>query len=366
MIYRNYGKTGKKVSILGFGGMRFGRIDDREACVRMMVEAAQAGVNYFDTAPGYFGYKGEEVFGEGFAELRGKSLPYFSSTKTMQSTESGIRSELDGQLKRLGLSAVDFYHIWCVTGLEEWKKRKRDGVLQAFRKLKDEKLIRHIVVSSHLIGDGIKELLMEGVFEGVLFGYSAYNFNAREKAFDAITAHNLGCVVMNPLGGGIIPDNQTLFQFLRTSPDQTVVEAALNFLFSQEKITCSLVGFENSSQIRDAVKAVEKYKQIPSVEMERIKKSLSASFEDLCTGCGYCDSCPEGIPIPKLMDAYNHKKLYKTDKQLLDRLRWHWSVSPREADTCTQCARCEGLCTQHLPIMDRMAEISRIGGGKAD
>jgi predicted aldo/keto reductase-like oxidoreductase len=365
MIYREYGKTGKKISMLGFGGMRFGAIDDQEACVRMMVEAAQAGVNYFDTAPGYFGYKSEEVFGKGFAELKKMSLPFYCSTKTTESTEAGIRKELDGQLKRLGLSAVDFYHIWCITSLEAWKQRKRDGVIQTFRKLKEEKLIRHIAVSSHLIGDEIKELLMEGVFEGVLFGYSAYNFNAREKAFEAITTHKLGCVVMNPLGGGIIPENEALFQFLRSSPDQTVVEAALAFLFSQEKITCSLVGFGSSAHVRQAVGAAQKFKPVSSVEIERIKKNIGIQFENLCTGCGYCDSCPEGIPIPKLMDAYNHKMLYKTDKSILDRLKWHWSVPPQEAAKCTQCAQCEGLCTQHLPIMDRMTQISRLGGGKA-
>jgi predicted aldo/keto reductase-like oxidoreductase len=364
MIYRDYGKTGKKVSILGFGGMRFGAIDDTDACVGMMVEAAQAGVNYFDTAPGYFGLKSEEVFGKGFTELRRRSLPFYSSTKTMQSTEKGIRTELDAQLKRLGLDAVDFYHIWCITSPEEWQKRKKDGVLETFRKLKDEKLIRHVVVSSHLIGDGIKELLMEGVFEGVLLGYSAYNFNAREKAFEAVSAHKLGCVVMNPLGGGIIPDNPSLFEFLRTSPNQSVVEAALNFLFSNEKITCALVGFADSKQIQEAVKAVWHFTPVPETQVMRIKQSLGETFAELCTGCGYCDSCPEGIPIPKMMDAYNHKKLYKTDAQIVDRLHWHWNLGPQEAAKCTQCAQCEELCTQHLQIMKRMQEISRIGGGK--
>ena len=54
MILRQYGKTGKQCSILGFGGMRFAKVEDTELCARMMVEAAQGGVNYFDTAPAYF------------------------------------------------------------------------------------------------------------------------------------------------------------------------------------------------------------------------------------------------------------------------------------------------------------------------
>jgi len=114
MLYRPYGKTGKDCSVLGFGGMRFKAIDDRDACVAMMVEAAQGGVNYFDTAPAYFGVKSEQVFGAGFRELRRLGLPYYCATKTTQSTEQGIRREIEAQLRRLDLEAIDFYHVWCI------------------------------------------------------------------------------------------------------------------------------------------------------------------------------------------------------------------------------------------------------------
>ncbi|MCL2129151.1 MAG: aldo/keto reductase, partial [Treponema sp.] len=167
MLYRDYGKTGKKVSLLGFGGMRFAKIDDHDECVRMMVTAAEGGVNYFDTAPGYFETKSETVFGKGFAELRRRNLPYFSATKTFATTEPAIRKEIEAQLKRLNISAIDFYHIWSVNSPENWESRKKDGVLEAFIKLKEEGLINHICISSHLIRDQIKELLMEGIFEGV-------------------------------------------------------------------------------------------------------------------------------------------------------------------------------------------------------
>ncbi|TFG58583.1 MAG: aldo/keto reductase, partial [Spirochaetales bacterium] len=221
MIYREYGKTGKKVSLLGFGGMRFQAVDDHDACVGMMVEAAEGGVNYFDTAPAYFGIKSEIVFGKGLKELRRRGLPYYCSTKTFAAEDKKIRNELDAQLKRLGVDSVDFYHVWCITDLPGWDKRKKSGVLQTFRKLKEEGLIKHVCVSSHLIGDEIKSLLMEGVFEGVLFGYSAYNFRTRQAAFDAIVKNNLGCVIMNPLGGGIIPQHPEMFEFLKTGNDET-------------------------------------------------------------------------------------------------------------------------------------------------
>jgi len=357
MIYREYGKTGKRLSAVGFGGMRFKEIDNRERCVEMMVAAAEGGINYFDTAPKYFGTRSEEVFGAGLVELRRRKLPYYLSTKTFAASDAAIRREIEGQLKRMNVEVIDFYHVWCVTSLADWQKRQRQGVLEAMVKMKEEGLIRHICVSSHLIGDEIKELLKEEIFEGVLFGYSAYNFAFRQKAFETIAARDLGCAVMNPLGGGIIPENPEIFDFIKTAKGQTVVEAALHFLFAHEHITTALVGFGNIEQVHEALRAADSYRGIAAPEIERMKEALSGSFQDLCTGCQYCDNCPEGIPIPKLMDAYNQKLLYGTDKAALDRLRWHWVVDPAEAERCTECGQCEAACTQHLPIISRLAEL---------
>ncbi|MFP4114655.1 MAG: aldo/keto reductase [Spirochaetota bacterium] len=358
MLYKNYGKTGKSVSVLGFGGMRFESIDERDTCVEMMVRAAEGGVNYFDTAPKYFGTKSEEAFGAGLAELRRRNLPYYLSTKTFESTETGIRKEIDAQLKRLNVDHIDFYHIWCITNLENWRERKRNGVLETFRKLKDEGIIRHICVSSHLIGDEIKELLMEGVFEGVLFGYSAYNFATRQKAFDAIREHNLGAVVMNPLGGGLIPSNPEIFSFVKTRDDESVTEAALRFLIAHDDITVSLVGFGTKEHVDEALRAVEGYRPITEAQLEAIKAGASANFEGICTGCGYCDNCPEAIPIPKMMDAYNQKRLYGDTQEMLNRLQYHWNIAPDLAAKCIECGRCEEACTQHLDIVNRLKEIA--------
>jgi predicted aldo/keto reductase-like oxidoreductase len=358
MIYRDYGQTGKKVSLLGFGGMRFKNVDDHEECVRMMVAAAQGGVNYFDTAPGYFETRSEKVFGKGFAELRKRNLPYFAATKTFESTESGIRREIEGQLKRLNIPAIDFYHIWCITSLSNWETRKKNGIIQTFRKIKDEGLIRHICISSHLIKNEIKELLMEGVFEGVLFGYSAYNFQTRQEAFDAIRSKKLGAVVMNPLGGGVIPDHPELFSFIRREGESTVT-AALRVLWDHPEITATLVGFGTVEHVNEALKAVEGYKPRTAAELEDVKARSAGSFEGICTGCAYCDDCPQGIPIPQYMDAYNQKLLNKNEKDPIgDRLMWHWNIDRGAAKKCTACGQCENACTQHINIIERLKEIA--------
>lgn len=358
MQYREYGKTGKKVSLLGFGGMRFRHIDDREANVALMIEAARAGINYFDTAPGYFGTKSEETFGEGFREMRRLGLPFYCATKTFASTEKEIRAQLEASLQRLGLDAVDFYHVWCITSLDEWRARERDGVLKTFLRLKLEGLIRHICVSSHLIGEEIAELLREEVFEGALFGYSAATFPFREAAFEAIRARRLGAVVMNPLGGGVIPDHPARFEFIKNDPAETVVEAALRFLFAHKEISTVLVGFRDREDLRGALAALEGARPLTEATLARIRASIGPAFADLCTGCRYCDECPEGIPIPELMDAYNFRLLYGKDEKVLDRLKWHWNLPPEVAAKCVECRACEDACTQHLAIIERLHAIA--------
>jgi len=359
MLYRDYGQTGKKVSLLGFGGMRFAHIDDHEECVRAMVAAAEGGVNYFDTAPGYFETKSETVFGKGFAEFKRRNLPFYAATKTFAATPDAIRREIEAQLKRLDIPAIDFYHIWCITDLAGWQSRKKDGVLETFRKLKEEGLIRHICVSSHLIKEEIKELLMEGVFEGVLFGYSAYNFRTRQAAFDAVKEKKLGAVVMNPLGGGVIPQNPQCFAFIQR-PGEGIVAAALRFLWDHAAITSALVGFQTIEQVREALAAIDGYQPRTEAELAALKSGAQPCFEGICTGCAYCDNCPQGIPIPKFMDTYNQKILSGggNNDPIGDRLKWHWSLDRSVAGKCTACGQCEGACTQHINIIERLKEIA--------
>ncbi|MCL2266768.1 MAG: aldo/keto reductase [Treponema sp.] len=360
MIYRDYGKTGKKVSLLGFGGMRFKNIDDHDECVRLMVKAAEGGINYFDTAPGYFETKSETVFGKGFAELRKKGLPYYCATKTFASEEGAVRSEIESQLKRLGIDSIDFYHIWCITNLDGWEKRKKDGILKTFIRLKEEGLIKHICVSSHLIKNEIKELLMEDVFEGVLFGYSAYNFKTRQEAFDAIREKNLGSVVMNPLGGGVIPQHPELFKFIKKDNESAAV-SALHFLWDHPEITCTLVGFDTMEHLDETLGAFTGYKPRSKEQLDSVKSKADSLFqsEGICTGCAYCGGCPADIPIPQYMDAYNQKILSKDAKDPIgDRLKWHWSLDRAGAAKCTECGACEKSCTQHIDIIKRLKEIA--------
>jgi hypothetical protein len=341
--------------------MRFENIDDVEACAALVQAAYDAGITYFDTARNYFGGRSEERFGTAFAEMKKTRAerPFHVATKTFASTPDQIRRDAEEQLERLQLDAIDFYHVWCIKTREELEERRRDGVLEGFLKLKEEGLVNHVCISSHQAGSEIAGVLRDYPFEGVLLGYCVMNANYREEGLRAAAELNRGCVVMNPLGGGVIPKEPELFDFVRTREDETVVEGALRFLWNDPRITVALVGFQNETQLREAVAAMEGFRPIPEAETERIRGNLREAFDELCTACGYCDHCPEGIPVPKLMQAYNEGALQGDLRKGVHRLKIHWGVWPPEEtlDLCIECGACEEACTQKLPIMKRLREL---------
>lgn len=359
MIYRNYGSTGIKVSAIGFGGMRFENQNDVDACASLVKAAYDKGINYFDTAPGYG--KSEDFYGIAFKEIQKSrnEKPFYVATKTSKSRPHEIRRDLEKSLKRMDLDYIDFYHVWCVLSLDGYKKRKQKGALKEFERLKDEGLIKHICISTHITGPEIELVLQDYPFEGILLGYSAMNFAYRDAGLDAAAARKCVVVVMNPLGGGIIPQHPERFSFVKTRSDETVVEGALRFLLNDPRITVSLVGLSNQKQLSQAISAFEGFRVLPPESITKIRGSLNQAFNELCTGCSYCDNCPNGIPVPKLMDAYNQYILSGKQVSMLNRLRWHWGIQLGDdcLRSCVECGICEAACTQKLPICERLKQI---------
>ncbi|MCX6984018.1 MAG: aldo/keto reductase [Lentisphaerae bacterium] len=363
MIYNEYGKTGLKISAVGMGGMRFENPEDTEACASLIKAAHDSGINYFDTAPGYG--KSEDLYGAAFREMlkTRRKKPFYVATKTFGENPSDVRRDLENSLKRMGLDHIDFYHVWCIISLDGYRERKRNGAIKEFEKLKDEGLIRHICVSSHMAGSDIREMLADHPFEGLLLGYSIMNFAYRDEGIAAADAAKIGVVVMNPLGGGIIPQNPDRFSFVKTKPEETVVEGALRFLINDRRISTSLVGFANKTQLAEAIAAVDGFEPLEQSEVSRIRENLKKGFNELCTACRYCDACPENIPIPKLMDAYNRYILSdKKPESITECLYWIWDIGIDDDVffKCTGCGACEKKCTQHLPIRERLKLIKGI------
>jgi len=364
MQYKNYGKTGKRVSCVGFGGMRFDLKRSKEENAELVRYACSRGINYFDTAPGYCDDLSEEIFGLAFKDMPGE---FYASTKAMPvdfDTAEKAKAQVRKSLDRLGLAKIHFYHIWCLRKMEHYELAMRpggqyDGLLE----LQREGLIEHIVCSSHQPGAEIRRVVADGKVEGVLMGLNILNFPYRWDGVRAAAEHGCGVVAMNPLGGGLIPEHERELAFL-AGPGETPTEAALRFLIACPEISVTLVGLGTREQVDMACRVAERATPFTAQDLERVRGRIGANMNAMCTGCSYCEGCPQNIPIASYMQYFNEKQVFgKSDEAMIKGLDFQhdWGLlvgRQAEAAACIECAQCEEACTQHLPIISRLKEIA--------
>ncbi|MHB9140121.1 MAG: aldo/keto reductase, partial [Victivallaceae bacterium] len=160
MRYSEFGKTGKIVSAIGFGGMRFNLKESAEDNAGLLQYAFDNGINYFDTAPGYCEDKSEDIFG-----LALKKLPrdkYFVATKLMPvhvASAQEAYEKVRKSIARMGVGYIDFFHVWCIRRMEHFDLAMDCGLYEALLKCKAEGLVKHIVFSSHQEGSGVRKVV---------------------------------------------------------------------------------------------------------------------------------------------------------------------------------------------------------------
>lgn len=359
LIYKDYGMTGKKISAIGFGGMRFIKDNNKyniDKCAEVVRTANKLGINYFDTAPHYCNDTSEEIMGYAFKDMPNE---FYVSTKSREKSGDLVRRSIERSLKRLGISKITFFNIWYILSLEDYRSRMvKDGAYQAAYKAKEEGLIEHIVFSTHCNGDDIETIVKEGFFEGVTLGYNILNFPFRQKGLKAAYEHGLGVATMNPLSGGLIPQRHDYFDFIKEFENQSVVEVALKFNASHKEITTVLAGMCSIEEVIQNAQFGNSINSLNEEKLKSLKTKLLSSMDYLCTGCRYCDSCPNNVRIPELMLSYNQKTL----GQVQDAVTWlngQWRLKPEATNLCVECGKCEKLCTQHIPIVNRLREIKK-------
>ncbi len=369
MIYKLYGKTGKQVSAVGFGGMRFDLKQGKEENARLLLYAYEKGITYFDTAPGYCKDQSEDIFGLALEQLRSERDKLYVTTKGMPTefdTAAKARQAVEKSLKRLKVEKIDFYHVWCIRRMDQYELAMRPGgQYEELRRCQEEGLIDEIVISSHLRGEKISAILRKGEFAGVLLGVNILNFPYRWQAVEDAAGMGLGVVAMNPLAGGMIPQHEKEFGFL-CEGGETATEAALRFCIGCPQITVTLNGFTTREHIDTACRVADKARPISGEQIARIRRQVSENMDTICTGCGYClESCPSRIPIVAYMQFYNQKLLFGMGEDQLIKQIEEWQVwgmladREGEAKDCVECGRCQEACTQHIPIIERLREAAR-------
>ena len=359
MIYKEYGATGKRVSAIGFGGMRLPNPRRHEEGIALLHAARRAGINYFDTAPYYCEDHSEAIFGEALRTMPPAPAPLYVSSKCSEPDGAAFRRGLEKSLQRLGLSRIDFFHVWCVMDPADWQARLKGGAIRAALKAKEEGLVGHVCVSTHMNGPDIERMLADHPeIEGLTLGYCAINFPYRRQGVDAACRLRQGVVAMNPLGGGLIPQHPEAFDFIRAPGDPDVVTAALRFVVLDPAIAVALVGFTTPDHLAAAVRAIADFTPPDAAHLAAIRANIEKDFNEMCTGCGYCLPCPQGIPISRYMDVHNLMQLGAGDEEIRGRLKYHWDMTSAQAAECVECGLCESRCTQHLPIIARLKKVA--------
>jgi uncharacterized protein len=365
MIYKEYGNTGKKISAVSFGGMRFDMEKSIEENAQLLHYAYEKGINLFDTAPGYCEDKSEAIFGAAFKTLRGN---YYVATKAMPEyfdTAEKAYERVCRSLEIMNIDKINFYYIWCIRKMSQYELAMRSGgQYEGLLKAQEEGLIEHITLSSHQTGDELQQIINNEKISGILMGVNILNFPYRISGAEAAQVAGMGVIAMNPLAGGQIPQNEKAFDFL-ARPGETATEAALRFLIANPAITSALNGFTTREHIDTACKVADNATPFTTKELDMIRDRLSVQFNCICTACGYCKDCPADIPIPKFMQFYNDKLLFnKTPEEMSERLnfQYNWGLladTNKRASDCIACGKCETACTQHLSIIERLNEIDQ-------
>jgi len=150
MPMRQLGKTGERVSILAFGGgQRFYQTRNEEDAVRFIVQAADAGITYFDTADSYNHGRSEQLFGRAF-RARGGMQGLFVATKISTRDGAAVPGIVEQSLKNLKMDRVDLIHIHSLENEDDLARiEAKGGVLEALLKARDQKLTRFIGITSH-------------------------------------------------------------------------------------------------------------------------------------------------------------------------------------------------------------------------
>ncbi|MDR0397409.1 MAG: aldo/keto reductase [Oscillospiraceae bacterium] len=368
--------TGQPLSALGFGCMRFPRAltggIDAAKTSRLIIEAVERGVNYFDTAYVYGG--SEESLG-GILEKHGlrarinlaTKLPVFACQKTEDFER--IFSE---QLRRLRTDHIDYYLIHNLGAVGSWERLRGLGVERWIADKKASGQIGRIGFSFHGSKASFMKLLDVYPWEFVQIQYNYLNpmDQAGVDGLRAIAAKGLAAIIMEPLLGGKLanPSKKAAAAFAESArPDWTPAEWAMRWLLNQPEVTVILSGMNAMDQLHGNIRSTQGAEpgHLTEADMDVFGKARAAFAESNrvgCTGCGYCMPCPRGVNIPGCFTAYNMSygasyidglKNYLTTVGISD--PDHYAGARR----CVNCGVCVKKCPQSIAIPSELRRVKR-------
>lgn len=330
MEYRILGKTGLKISRLGFGGIPIQRIDV-EGTKKLLHEMVKKGINYIDTARGYT--VSEEYMGYAMEGIRDK---FVVATKSMARTKDAMRADIETSLGNLRTDYIDLYQVHNPSMEQLEQVMGEDGALQALQEAKAEGKIGHIGLTAHSTAVFEKALELDWV-ETIMFPYNIVE-NQGEELIRRCTEKNIGFIDMKPLAGGAIEDASLALRYICANRDVTVV----------------IPGMAEMTELDQNIKACEDETPLSGEELQKMEEIKQQLGTDFCRRCNYCAPCTVGINIPSVFLFAGYLQRYN----LADWAKDRYSTLPVKASACIECGECEKRCPYHLPIREKLKKCA--------
>ena len=330
MEYRILGKTGLRVSRMGFGGLPIQRANE-EDCRKILLHLSELGVNYIDTARAYTVSEG--YIGKAIAGMRDR---FVIASKSMARDKESMARDIELSLQNLQTDYIDLYQVHNPNPAAFETVIGPGGALEALLEAKKAGKIGHIGFTSHT-ADMFRRALQEDWVETVMFPYNIVETQG-EELIRTCREKNIGFLVMKPLAGGAIED----------------VRLALRYIAQNENVDVILPGMDSPAQVQENYDAINDPAPLTVNEQAKIawiRKELGTNF---CRRCNYCAPCTVGINISQVFldDSY------MTRYGLPDWAKAKYAGQAKHASDCIDCGACESRCPYELPIRKMLKSVA--------
>ncbi|MFH1571267.1 MAG: aldo/keto reductase, partial [Gemmatimonadota bacterium] len=337
--------------------------EDQEVNTGTVARAIELGINYFETTRGYCGGQCQHRVAPG---LRGQTADLVVSGKgglNPDTTEYGFRQEIERQLEILGISHFKFYQV----GWFSWGRMshllKRGGALDALRRAQDEGLVHHIGFTGHDSPENFTRCVETGLFDSLTVPYNLFQRDY-EPAIRRAGELGVGVVAMGPVGGGLLGDGCEALE-RELGLEIPMVEAALGFVLANPDVSTACSGMSTVAMVEQNADIARRFDPSRAMDYGAITARLDQLRARLdggvCTTCGYCQPCPQGVRVPRYMGEYLNWKgfgLRSWARNALSRVPAEQSLA-----NCNECGECEDKCPVDLPIRARLGELRSLLAG---
>lgn len=375
MQYRKFGKSGFDVSTLGFGCMRLplmpgvngsepdsGKIDEAEA-IKMIRYAIDNGVNYVDTAYPYHRSTSETLVGKALKNgYREKVMLATKLPVWLMKTKEDFGRYLDEQLEKLQTDHVDVYLLHALNK-ERWNTVKELDILDSMKKAIADGKVRHAGFSFHEDINFFRTILDSFDWSMCQIMFNYMEDREWEKHISYANGKGIAVVVMEPLLGGKLANNppaEVGKVWRKSGYDRSPADWSFKWIFNHPEITLALSGMNTMEQVVENVKIVEDSlpdsltdKELNTIE--EVRTLYKEMTRVKCTGCEYCQPCPNNVSIPEIFEHYNNAAAYNTVENS-SRSYKELIKAGKDASLCVECGKCEAACPQQLPVIRHLKE----------